>query len=188
MIARVSSLADGLVGQLDDFKLLIVKAQQALRDRELTDLNSVNNNNIEGEDGNDQPCSIELDCSTGAGRFERANTFDSDDRSVDSLLSLSAGSRNKSHNTCELKMNNANDLETSALSSPANSAGRLHPVLPKLKISKSPKKRRNIFSKSDVADLRRTNPGYIRNAIYCVVILEEFMKELAAVSIEQTLL
>ena len=168
---------------MDDFKILITKARQALRDRESNDIKLNNNNN----DNDEQPCTIELDYATGAGKFERNNTFNSDEKNMEKLISLTTGKQrtNKSVNTSEITRNGVE--RSSTFSTPPENAGRLHPVLPKLG-AKSPKKRRNMFSKTDVLDLRKTNPIYIRNAIYCVVILEEFMKELAAVSIEQTLL
>jgi len=179
VVARVSSVADGLVSQLDDSKALISKARQTLRERGSCDL-SINPHDNDGNKRNgEQPCNIEQ---TGTPDYERRDNSGTEmGGGLDRLISLTPV---KSVNTSEITHNSS----AAAFSTP-ESAGRLHPGIPKFGGSKGGGRRRRstMFSRSDVEDLRKNNPPYIRNAIYCVVVLEEFMKELAAISIEQTL-
>lgn len=60
--------------------------------------------------------------------------------------------------------------------------GRLHPAI------RSPQKRvSEPIPRTDGAYLRRKNPVAIKNAIYCAILLEEWLKELAAISLEHNL-
>lgn len=60
--------------------------------------------------------------------------------------------------------------------------GKLHPAI------RSPQKRgADFLPRTDAENLRKKNPTAIKNAIYCAIILEEWLKELAAISLEHNL-
>ena len=60
--------------------------------------------------------------------------------------------------------------------------GKLHPAI------RSPQKRvAESVARNDRAYLRRKDPTAIKNAIYCAVLLEDWLKELAAISLEHNL-
>ena len=76
-----------------------------------------------------------------------------------------------------------------SIAGPAGSIGRLHPLFPRGS-GKLPGSRmvHGVPSRKELQMIRQKNPNVLKNVVYCVVVLEEFMKELSAISIEQTLL
>ncbi len=57
--------------------------------------------------------------------------------------------------------------------------GRLHPAI------RSPTKRPpESLTRVETGVLKKKNPTAVKNAIYCAIILEEWLKELAAISLE----
>ena len=176
--------------QLDDYKLLITKAKQNLLRRESRkrlsqELSNPSVNN--GDERDEAECKINLNYKTGSSKFQlhRKEVHEKGDKTMgaDELVSLSPArsmSMSASINTSQLKKEDTK--RTATFSHPG---GKLHPALPR---SAGKTRHRNIPSKKDLVDMRKKNPTAIKNAVYCVIILEEFMKELAAVSVEQTLL
>lgn len=133
---------------------------------------------------------ISLDTATGSTKFQRKELASSDTLvSADELVSLTPNTLTRSASVSvntSLVRGESELKRTATISNPGN-VGRLHPAIPKIGMKSPSKRSRNFPSKKEIAELRKKNPKLIRNAVYCVVLLEEFMKELAAISIEQTL-
>ena len=184
MLKRVSDGADLFVGRMDDYQVLITKARENLLNRK--DKSSQTSGKCKEE--NETQLIISLDTTTGSTKFQRKEL----DKpvSADDLVSLSPStiprSASVSVNT-SLASNENNELKRTATISNPGSIGRLHPALPKIGLKSPSKRAKNFPSKSEINELRKKNPRVIKNAVYCVVVLEEFMKELAAISIEQTM-
>ena len=166
-----------------------MKARENLKKRETRKFNRLSqemSNSHIADDGDEKGrCVIELDHKTGAGIFKRKEVAEKV-APVDEFMSLTpklSRCASVSVNTSKLKQE-AESKRTSTFSS--HPGGKLHPALPRFGVRRN--KQTNVPTKSDLIDLRQKNPTVIKNAIYCIVILEEFVKELAAVSIEQTLL
>ena len=151
-MARVSSIADGLVSQCDDFKTLITKARQTLREREagpvsdplLNNNNSINHNNNNTND-EELPCTSDLEESPQT--IESENEGGVTGGGLDRLIMLTPG---KSVNTSEITRSSAGIERTSVLSTPPDSVTRLHPVLPKFGAKGQRRRRNTMFSRSDV--------------------------------------
>ena len=188
----MSIAVDGFVSQLDDYKLLITKARENLKKRETRKFKRLSQevmaSNNDDDDEEEAQFTINVDPMSGASKFKRKELSEKP-IGIDELVSLTpklSRSASVSVNTSQVNREVETKM-TSTFSTHPGNAGKLHPVLPRFAV-RSPKKQRHIPSKSDLVDMRKKNPTAIKNAIYCIVILEEFVKELAAVSIEQTLL
>jgi len=184
VLKRVSDGADLFVGRMDDYQVLITKARENLMNRK--EKGHTTGGKIKEE--NETQLIISLDTTTGSTKFQRKEL----DKpvSADELVSLSPStiprSASVSVNT-SLASNENSELKRTATISNPGSIGRLHPALPKIGLKSPSKRSKNFPSKSEISELRKKNPRVIKNAVYCVVVLEEFMKELAAISIEQTM-
>lgn len=178
VLKRVSDGADLFVGRMDDYQVLITKARENLLNRK--EKGHTTGGKIKEE--NETQLIISLDTTTGSTKFQR--------KELDKPVSLSPStiprSVSVSVNT-SLASNENSELKRTATISNPGSIGRLHPALPKIGLKSPSKRSKNFPSKSEISELRKKNPRVIKNAVYCVVVLEEFMKELAAISIEQTM-
>ena len=195
MLARVSSISDAFVSQLHDHQQLIRKARKNLLTRQegrykqlsqesakrlsLDSSKLVKNlNNI--EDTSEINCVIQSDQKTGDySNSEQKSPTLSKTLSVDDIMCLSPWS---------LSQKEKQDEKDEKLVSLNTRHSKLHPAIPKLGLRSPNKKDFKQKNNVDKLDLHIKNLEGVKNAVYCVVILEEFMKELAAVSIEQTLL
>lgn len=193
MLKHVSDAAENFVKRLDDYKVLITKARQNLfkRTERFNDCDSGADVNDEQEKKADVQYTISLDHATGATSFKQKEMTVEKIASVDELVSLEPQQRiyrssSVSVNTSSVKREENNLKRTSTISNPGN-VGRLHPALPKFNGKGMLRRSRAFPSKHEIEEMRKKNPTMIKNAVYCAVILEEFMKELAAISIEQTL-
>ena len=192
VLNNLSDTAESFVVRLEDYNVLISKARQNLINRadDVIIAPEQQENTEENEERQDLQYTISVDHMTGATKFQQKEMQLEKNSviSADELVSLHPSpklrrSASLSVNTSILKSEESNFKRTATISNPG-SVGKLHPALPKFggksKSKKSP-------SKSEVAEIRKKNPTFVKNAVYCVVILEEFMKELAAISIEHTL-
>jgi len=190
VLTRVSFAVDGFLLQLDDYKSLILKARQNLIRRETRRFKRLSQeiaNDINSNEESEESVTINIDTHTGLGRFQKVdNGGEKNGRvmGIDEIVSLAPNNA-----FSQLSINTSPIIEEKGLASHfiPQSHGKLHPVIPKVPY-RSPKWRRKVPTKNDLIDMRKRNPVAIKNAVYCAVILEEFMKELAAISIEQTLL
>lgn len=181
---KVSDGADLFLTRLDDYKVLITKARQNLIDRK----ESTSSAEIM-ERQKEQQYAVSLDPNTGQTKFQRTEV--NKPISSDELISLSnptsiQRSASVSVNT-SLINKDSGELERSNTISNTGNVGRLHPALPKIGFKSPSKRSKNFPSKSEIEELRQKNPTVVKNAVYCALVLEEFMKELAAISIEQTM-
>lgn len=194
MLKHVSDSTDRFVTRLDDYKLLLTKARLNLINRgdKKCDYNEVQEESPDKKA--DVQFSISLDHATGATKFHQQEIqSDKGDKpiSVDELVSLTPSSRLKRSSSVSvntsIRNREENDLKRTPTISNPGSVGRRHPALPKFNTKDLSRRTRGFPSKSEIAEMRKKNPTMIKNAVYSAVILEEFMKELAAISIEQTL-
>lgn len=195
ILSYISTSADQFVSQLDDYKLLIVKARQNLIRRESRGFKRLSQEfsaPLLPRDGKekDSACSINLDHRSGASKFQKKEVQGTEEKSigVDELVSLTPGKHNASFTCINTSQVKDGAKRAATFSGHPGHIGKLHPAMPWFGGRSPSRRHRKIPSKKDLADMRKKHPVVIKNAIYCVVLLEEFMKELAAVSIEQTLL
>ena len=180
---KVSDGADLFLSRLDDYKVLITKARQNLLDRK----ESVPCTETSGQ--SEQQFAVSLDPTTGQTKFQRTEV--NKPITPDDLISLNnptsmVRSVLVSVNT-SLINKDSGELERRETISNTGNVGRLHPALPKIGFKSPSKRSKNFPSKKEIDELRQKNPTIVKNAVYCALVLEEFMKELAAISIEQTM-
>ena len=161
--------------ELDDYKILIGKARQNLIRRESRCYRRSSQELYSSPKLSEREERVAINPNSGASRFQKNENREENGfaYSLEDIISLKANalssfSVNTSHKS--------NDKDSKVSVRMSHTPGKLHPVIS-----------RKAFSRADLIDMRLKNPTAIKNAVYCAVVLEEFMKELAAVSIEQTL-
>ena len=108
----------------------------------------------------------------------------SDDQSVDQSMKVLNAVHTVKLVSPQAVANTESLYNDAALARSASGAriGRLHPAI------RSPQKRvTESIQRTDRGYMRRKDPTAIKNAIYCAVLLEEWLKELAAISLEHNL-
>ena len=189
MLKKVSDGSDLFLSRLDDYKMLINKARQNLLERNTESFSTVS------QHGTDQKFVVSLDPTTGQTKFQRTEV----DKPLtpDDLISLQphqyspATIRRSASTSVNTSLTNKDSSELSerrreTISNTGN-VGSLHPALSKMGLKSPSKRSKNFPSKVEMKELRQKNPSVVKNAVYCALVLEEFMKELAAISIEQTM-
>ncbi|XP_002163723.3 FHIP family protein v1g243165 isoform X1 [Hydra vulgaris] len=180
VLARVSTTSDAFVSQFHDYRQLIRKARQHLmqpdQSKYFTEdpslFKDLNNTELTVN------CTLQSNEDTQA-IYEQKSPILSNTLSVDDILCRSPWSlfHKEQHDNKNEKRVSLNTRHS-----------KLHPVIPKLGLRSSNKKDFKNQTTVDKLDSHVQNLLVIKKAVYCVIVLEEFMKELAAVSIEQTLL
>ena len=176
---------DEFLMELDDYKILIGKARQNLIRRESRCYRRSSQELYSSPKLSEREERVAINPNSGASRFQKNENREENGfaYSLEDIISLKANalssfSVNTSHKS--------NDKDSKVSVRMSHTPGKLHPVISR-HFSKHGRGKRKAFSKADLIDMRLKNPTAIKNAVYCAVVLEEFMKELAAVSIEQTL-
>ena len=186
VITRVSLEVDEFLLELDDYKTLIVKARQNLIRRESRRYRRSSQELYSSPKLSEREERVAIDPNSDAWRFQKNENQEENGfaYSLEDIISLKP---NRCISSCSVntsQRSNDKDSKVSVLMS--HTPGKLHPAISR-HIAKHGRGKRKAFSRADLIDMRLKNPTAIKNAVYCAVVLEEFMKELAAVSIEQTL-
>ena len=167
----MSQTTDIFVSQLDDFRTLLVRARQNLAKREKKYFGF--SPEIQRKDSIISSLSVD---SRDSGNSDE-QTVDQNARIVNTVHTVKLSSPQAA--------TKQDSLYAEAALARTNSGariGRLHPAI------RSPQKRGvETVSRADIAYSRRKNPAAIKNAIYCAILLEEWLKELAAISLEHNL-
>ena len=159
------------MSQIDDFRTLLLRARQNLAKREKKYFGF--SSEIERKD------SI-----TSSLSFDSRESGNSDDQSLDHNAKIinTVHTVKLSNQQAITKQDSLYNEAALARSNSGARIGKLHPAI------RSPQKRvAESAARTDRTYLRRKDPTAIKNAIYCAVLLEDWLKELAAVSLEHNL-
>ena len=186
VITRVSLEVDEFLMELDDYKTLIGKARQNLIRRESRRYRRSSQELDSSPKLSEREERVAIDPNSGASRFQKNENREENGfvYSLEDIISLKPNTLISSFSVNTSQKSNDKDSKASVLLS--HTPGKLHPAISR-HFSKHGRGKRKAFSRADLIDMRLKNPTAIKNVVYCAVVLEEFMKELAAISIEQTL-
>jgi len=172
ILTTLSQTTDIFVSQIDDFKTLLIRARQNLTKREKKFVCV----SPEGQRKDSIASSLSVD----------SDSCHSDEQSVDySIKTLNPVHTVKQNNQQAFAAKQDSLYDEAALARTTSGAriGRLHPAI------RSPQKRiTESIARTDRTYLRKKDPTAIKNAIYCAVMLEEWLKELAAISLEHNVI
>ena len=161
------------MSQIDDFKTLLTRARQNLIKREKKFIGV-------------SPEVQRKDSIVSSLSVDSRDSFNSDEQSVDysiKILNPVHTVKQNSQQTIAAKQDSLYDEAALARTASGARIGRLHPAI------RSPQKRITESNvRIDRTYLRRKDPTAIKNAIYCAVVLEEWLKELAAISLEHNVI
>ena len=172
-MTNVAQTTDIFVSQLDDFKQLMSKARQNLLKREKKCFG------IKSE----QQRKDSIVSTLSADSKDGGSSDEHSDQSTKGINTIHTTGGSKQTGAGSSGRKDSLYAEAALAKSVTGARiGRLHPAL------RSPQKRITDQSmRADQAYLKKKNPTAIKNAIYCAIVLEEWLKELAAISLEHNL-
>ena len=175
IITNVAQTTDIFVSQLDDFKTLLLRAQQNLIKREKRYFG------FSAEPGRKDSIvsSLSMESRDGGSSDDQAHLSDQAQVILNTVNTV-----NQTGSGPQFVQRKDTLYTEASLAKTVSGAriGRLHPAI------RSPQKRISEQTlQNEAAYLRRKNPTAIKNAIYCAILLEEWLKELAAISLEHNL-
>ena len=193
VLTTITNSTDMFVVQLDDHVKLIRRARENLVKRERRYFNlGIFHPGIELEPRRDSITSVvTLTESQTPDTTENAVVLQ-DDISVAWTNKQTRGATlaelpKKLHTSPHTSPGKDTKQRTSSFHLPNSSSGPRIGILHPLMRQKGPQRRLMESNKSDSPYLRRKNPSAIKNAIYAAVLLEEWLMELAAISLEHNL-
>eukprot|EP00794_Sanderia_malayensis_P006996 gene6996-7781_t len=172
ILTSIAHIIDAFIFQLDDYKSLMQRARSNLlkRDQKFYGLTT---ENTARKDSNASGLGVDIECSDQNITGTKADKVA---RNVNTHIII----RDTSVSSPTLPRKDSLYSEPALEVSHSAGIGRLHPAI------RSPSKRpaENLTRHEMGANLKKKNPTAVKNAIYCAIILEEWLKELAAISLE----